>query len=97
MFVGHYSAALAAKAAEPRAPLWSYVVGCELLDVGWATLILAGVEKARVDPTLPGSPLVLHHMPSPIACPARWPGQSPQPWRCAGPCGGPGARRCSSE
>jgi hypothetical protein len=63
MFVGHYSAALAAKAAEPRAPLWTYVIGCQLLDVGWATLIMAGVERARVDPTLPGSPLVLYHMP----------------------------------
>ncbi|MDB5451869.1 MAG: hypothetical protein JWO33_447, partial [Caulobacteraceae bacterium] len=26
MFVGHYAAALAAKAAEPRAPLWTYVI-----------------------------------------------------------------------
>ena len=43
MFVGHYSAALAAKAAEPRAPLWSYVIGCQLLDVGWAGFIMTGV------------------------------------------------------
>ena len=63
MFVGHYSAALAAKAAEPRAPLWSYVIGCQLLDVGWAGFIMTGVEKARLDPSLPGSPLVLYDMP----------------------------------
>lgn len=63
MFAGHYSAALAAKAAEPGAPLWTYVIGCQLLDVGWAGLIMAGVEKARVDPSLPGSPLVLYDMP----------------------------------
>jgi hypothetical protein len=63
MFVGHYSAALAAKAAEPRAPLWTYVIGCQLLDVGWGALIMTGVEKASVDPSLPGSPLVLYHMP----------------------------------
>jgi hypothetical protein len=63
MFVGHYSAALAAKAAEPRAPLWSYVIGCQLLDVGWAGFIMTGVEKANIDPSLPGSPLVLYDMP----------------------------------
>src|SRR5258705_8017886 len=63
MFVGHYSAALAAKAAEPRAPLWTYVIGCQLLDVGWSTLIITGVEKVRVDPSLPGSSLVLYDMP----------------------------------
>ena len=63
MFVGHYSAALAAKAAEPRAPLWAYVIGCQFLDVGWAGLIMTGAEKARVDPSLPGSPLVLYQMP----------------------------------
>jgi hypothetical protein len=63
MFVGHYSAALAAKAAEPRAPLWTYVIGCQLLDVGWSILIMTGVEKVRVDPSLPGSSLVLYNMP----------------------------------
>jgi hypothetical protein len=63
MFVGHYSAALAAKAAEPRAPLWAYMIGCQFLDVGWAGLIMTGAEKASVDPSLPGSPLVLYQMP----------------------------------
>ena len=63
MFVGHYSAALAAKAAESSAPLWTYVIGCQLLDVGWSGLIMTGAEKMRVDPSLPGSSLVLYHMP----------------------------------
>ena len=63
MFVGHYSAALAAKAAEPRAPLWTYVVGCQLLDFAWAGFVMAGVEKVRVDPSLPGSSLDLYQMP----------------------------------
>jgi hypothetical protein len=63
MFVGHYAAALAARAAEPRAPLWSYVLGCQAIDIAWSVLILAGVEKAGVDPSLPGSPLVLSYMP----------------------------------
>jgi membrane-bound metal-dependent hydrolase YbcI (DUF457 family) len=63
MFVGHYAAALAAKAAEPRAPLWAYVIGCQLMDVGWAGLVAAGVERAHTDPSLPGSGLVLDYMP----------------------------------
>lgn len=63
MFVGHYAAALAARAVEPRAPLWSYVLGCQAIDIAWSGLVLAGVEKASVDPSLPGSPLVLSYMP----------------------------------
>lgn len=63
MFVGHYAAALAARAVEPRAPLWSYVLGCQAIDIAWSALVLAGVEKASVDPTLPGSSLVLSYMP----------------------------------
>jgi hypothetical protein len=63
MFVGHYSAALAAKAAEPRAPLWTYVIACQAVDVGWSTLIMTGAEKMRVDPSLPGSSLDLYQMP----------------------------------
>lgn len=63
MFVGHYAAAVAARAVEPRAPLWSYVAACQLMDIGWGALVMAGVEKFGVDPALPGSPLDLHHMP----------------------------------
>lgn len=63
MFVGHYAAALAAKTAEPRARLWTFVAACQLLDIGWGGLIAAGIEKMRVDPSLPGSPLDLYFMP----------------------------------
>jgi hypothetical protein len=44
MFVGHYAAALAAKAVEPRAPLWTLIAGAQLIDIGWAGLVMAGVE-----------------------------------------------------
>jgi membrane-bound metal-dependent hydrolase YbcI (DUF457 family) len=70
MFVGHYSAALAAKAAEPRAPLWTYVIGCQLLDVGWSVLVMTGTERLSFDPSLPGSSLVLEHMPWTHSLPA---------------------------
>ena len=70
MFVGHYAAALAAKAAEPRAPFWTYVAGCQLLDIGWSSLLMGGVEKMRIDPSLPGSPLDLYSMPYTHSLPA---------------------------
>ncbi len=63
MFVGHYAAALAAKAASPQTPLWTLALGCQLVDVGWGAFIIAGIERASVDATLPGSTLVLEHMP----------------------------------
>ncbi len=70
MFVGHYAASLAAKAIEPRAPLWSYVIAAQAIDIGWAGLLMAGVEKARIDPSLPGSTLDLYHMPFTHSLPA---------------------------
>lgn len=70
MFVGHYAAALAAKAIEPRAPLWTYVIGAQLIDIGWGALVIAGVEKVRIDEALPGSPLDLFHMPYTHSLPA---------------------------
>lgn len=70
MFTGHYAAALAAKAADPKIPLWSAVVGCQLLDFGWSSLVMAGVEKVRIVPSLPGSNLDLYYMPFTHSLPA---------------------------
>jgi hypothetical protein len=63
MFVGHYAASFAAKSLEPRAPLWTYVAAAQLIDIGWSGLILASVERMHMDASLPGSALVLEHMP----------------------------------
>ena len=70
MFVGHYAAALAGKAIAPKAPLWTYIGAAQLLDIGWTSLVMAGVEKVSFDPSLPGSPLVLEHMPWTHSLPA---------------------------
>lgn len=70
MFVGHYAAALVAKAVQPRAPLWSYVIAAQAIDIGWGVLLMTGVEKARIDPNLPGSTLDLYHMPYTHSLPA---------------------------
>ena len=63
MFVGHYGAAFLAKRAEPRAPLWVLLLAVMWVDVMWAIFILTGLERARVDPSLPGFPVDLEHMP----------------------------------
>lgn len=70
MVIGHYAAALAAKAVEPRAPLWVYVLAAQLIDIAWAAFVILGVEKVSLDPTLPGSALVLYHMPWTHSLPA---------------------------
>jgi hypothetical protein len=63
VFVGHYGAAFLAKRAEPRAPLWVLLLAVMWVDVVWAIFILTGLERARVDPSLPGFPVDLEHMP----------------------------------
>jgi hypothetical protein len=70
MFVGHYAAAMAAKAIEPKAPMWTLAAASQLIDIGWSAFIIAGVEHARVDPSLPGSTLVLYDMPWTHSLPA---------------------------
>ncbi len=70
MFVGHYAAAFAAKAIAPKAPLWALAGACQLVDIGWSVLIAAGVERASVDPALPGSTFVLEYMPWTHSLPA---------------------------
>lgn len=70
MFVGHYAASMAAKAIEPKAPMWTLVAASQLIDIGWSTFIITGVEHARVDPSLPGSTLVLYDMPWTHSLPA---------------------------
>jgi membrane-bound metal-dependent hydrolase YbcI (DUF457 family) len=63
VLAGHYSAAFLARAAAPRTPLWLLALAVQLVDVGFAVLVLLGVERVRLDPSLPSNPLVLEHMP----------------------------------
>jgi membrane-bound metal-dependent hydrolase YbcI (DUF457 family) len=64
MFVGHYAAAYAAKAVQPALPLWLLFVAVQLVDFGWAILVLLGIEKVRVVPGFTeASPLDLYYMP----------------------------------
>jgi hypothetical protein len=64
MFIGHYGPALAIKAIRPALPLWLLFVAVQLVDVGWALLVLLGVEKVRIVPGITASnPLDLYYMP----------------------------------
>ena len=63
MFVGHYGAAFVAKGIEPKAPLWALLLAVQWVDVLWAIFMFLGLERARLDPSLPGLPVHLDHMP----------------------------------
>jgi hypothetical protein len=64
MFVGHYGASYAIRAARPALPLWLLFVAVQLLDFVWSVLVLAGVEKVRIVPGITASnPLDLYFMP----------------------------------
>jgi hypothetical protein len=63
MFVGHYSTGFVGKAVEPRVPLWVLLVAAQLVDIVWAGLVLGGIERFRIDLSLPSNPLDLYDMP----------------------------------
>jgi hypothetical protein len=64
MFVGHYGVSFAARRSATSVPLWVLFIAVQLLDVGWAPLVLLGVEKVRIVPGITASnPLDLYYMP----------------------------------
>jgi hypothetical protein len=64
MFIGHYSAAFVA-AAHPKAPpLPALFVAAQLVDIGFFTFVLAGVEHMRIVPGFTAmNPMDLYDMP----------------------------------
>jgi hypothetical protein len=77
MFIGHYGPALAIKAIRPTIPMWLLFIAVQLVDVGWAVLVLLGVEKLRIVPGITASnPLDLYYMPytHSLAAAALWAG-----------------------
>jgi hypothetical protein len=63
MLVGHYSASFAIKSMTRDVRLWVLFIAVQLMDVFWTSLLLLGVEKARVDPAFSSVPLDLYYMP----------------------------------
>lgn len=52
MYVGHFAAGLAIKAKVPEAPTWGLLVGVGVLDILFGPLVLAGVERASLTPSV---------------------------------------------
>jgi len=64
MFIGHFAVALAAKRATPRTSLGWLFAACQLSDLVWPVLLLAGVERAHVAPgNTAATPLAFDHYP----------------------------------
>jgi hypothetical protein len=64
MFIGHYGPSFALKAIRPAIPLWLLFIAVQLVDIGWALLVLLGVERVRIVPGITASnPLDLYYMP----------------------------------
>ncbi len=45
MFIGHFGIGFGAKAAAPRASLGTLFLAAQFLDLLWAALLLAGIER----------------------------------------------------
>jgi len=64
MFVGHYGPSLGLRRASGGVPLWALFLAVQFVDVLWALLVIAGVEKVRITPGFTASsPLDLYYMP----------------------------------
>ena len=64
MFIGHFAVAFAAKRAAPAVSLGTLFLACQLADLAWPVLVLAGIERFEI---LPGAtaftPLAFIHYP----------------------------------
>ncbi|MFW2387265.1 MAG: hypothetical protein ACN4G0_02955 [Polyangiales bacterium] len=64
MFVGHYGPSFGLRRASGGVPLWVLFLAVQFVDVLWASLVIAGVEKVRLTPGFSASsPLDLYYMP----------------------------------
>jgi hypothetical protein len=50
MFIGHFGLAFGAKRAAPSVSLAALFVACELADLVWPVLVIAGIERVEVQP-----------------------------------------------
>jgi hypothetical protein len=64
MFIGHFAVGFAAKKAAPAVSLGSLFLACQLADLIWPTLVLAGVERFEIRPGITAvTPLDFIHYP----------------------------------
>lgn len=64
MFIGHFAPALIVAARPKAAGLGTLFVAAQLVDIGFAALLISGVEAMRIVPGISAmNPMDLHHMP----------------------------------
>ena len=64
MFIGHFAPALIAAARPKAAGLGALFVAAQLVDIGFAALLIPGIEAMRIVPGITAmNPMDLHHMP----------------------------------
>lgn len=64
MFIGHFAPALVAAARPKAAGLGTLFVAAQLVDIGFATLLIPEIEAMRIVPGITAmNPMDLHHMP----------------------------------
>lgn len=64
MFIGHFAPALIAAARPKAAGPGTLFVAAQLVDIGFAALLVPGIEAMRIVPGITAmNPMDLHHMP----------------------------------
>lgn len=64
MFIGHFAPALIAATRPRAAGLGTLFVAAQLVDIGFAALLIRGAEAMRIVPGITAmNPMDLHHMP----------------------------------
>ena len=64
MFIGHFAPALVAAARPGTAGLGTLFVAAQLVDIGFAALLIPGIEAMRITPGITAmNPMDLHHLP----------------------------------
>lgn len=64
MFIGHFAPPLIVAARPKAAGLGTLFVAAQLVDIGFAALLVPGIEAMRIEPGITAmNPMDLHHMP----------------------------------
>lgn len=64
MFVGHFAPALVAAARPRAAGLGTLFIAAQIVDIGFAALLIPGIEAMRIVPGITAmNPMDLYHMP----------------------------------
>jgi LexA-binding, inner membrane-associated putative hydrolase len=64
MFLGHFGVGFAAKTIVPKVSLGTLFLAAQFIDLLWPSLLLLGLERARIDPTVTRvTPLDFVHYP----------------------------------